>query len=480
MRRHRAAAPGEGGGGVVGRLQVSFARAAAVLVAAAAALLYLAPALVGLDPGLAPAASVVVLAIGFWATGALPAHLTTLLVFLLVTVLGIAPPSVIFAGFAAPSLWLVFGGLVIAAAIEATGLGARLARPVTGRLQGSYRHVIYGTVAISVGLAFLVPAAMGRIVILLPIFQALAGGLGFERGSTGRTGILLAVSFGTFMPAFAILPANLPNMVLLGAAETLYGVSVSYGAYLLLHFPVLGLLKAILLAELICRLFPDRPPATPRPDQPTAEPWSGREKRLFAVLLLALALWASDWLHGISAGWVALFAGLLCLLPGIGVIDTPTFESKVQFGAVLYVAGILGMVSLIDASGLGRALGAALLEWLPLAPEAPATNFAALVGMATVASLAVAVAGLPAVLTPLAEPIATATGLSLTAVLMAQVVGFSTMLLPYQAPPLMVALALARIPLVTASRLSLALGLLTLLVLAPLDYLWWRWLGWLP
>lgn len=71
---------------------MSFARAAAILVAAAAALLYLAPALVGLDPALAPAASVVVLAIGFWATGALPAHVTTLVVFLLVTVLGIAPP----------------------------------------------------------------------------------------------------------------------------------------------------------------------------------------------------------------------------------------------------------------------------------------------------------------------------------------------------------------------------------------------------
>ena len=36
--------------------------------------------------------------------------------------------------------------------------------------------------------------------------------------------------------------------VLLGVAETLYGVSPSYGGYLLLHFPVLGLLYGLLLA----------------------------------------------------------------------------------------------------------------------------------------------------------------------------------------------------------------------------------------
>ena len=48
-------------------------------------------------------------------------------------------------------------------------------------------------------------------------------------------------------------------MVLLGVAETLYGVSPSHAAYLLLHFPVLGLLYAIVPAGLICWLFPDQP-----------------------------------------------------------------------------------------------------------------------------------------------------------------------------------------------------------------------------
>jgi di/tricarboxylate transporter len=115
---------------------------------------------------------------------------------------------VIFAGFGSSALWLVFGGLVIGTAVQTTGLGRRLARLLVGHLGGSYRRIVYGTVGLGAALAFLVPAAMGRIMILMPIFAALTGELGFGRGRRGRTGILLAVAFGTILPAFAILPAG--------------------------------------------------------------------------------------------------------------------------------------------------------------------------------------------------------------------------------------------------------------------------------
>jgi anion transporter len=436
------------------------------------------PETVGLAPALGPAAALVLLALGLWATGALPFHVTTLLLFVLAIVLEIAPPRVIFAGFASTALWLVFGGLVIGAAVQTTGLGRRLARLLVGRLDGSYRRIVYGTVALGVGLAFLVPAAMGRIMILVPIFVSLAGELGFERGSPGRTGMLLAVSFGTILPAFAILPANLPNVILLGVAETLYGVSPSYAAYLLLHFPILGVLYALLLAELICRLFPDRP----RDRETTLEtlpPWSAAERRLLGIMVVALLLWATDSQHGVAPGWVALTAAVACLMPGLGVLDVRSFETATSFGVFFYVAGMLGMVSLIGASGLAVALGEVADRWLPVVANAPFRNFAVLVGATGLIALVTAHPGVPAVLGPLAGSIGDTTGLSLVAVLMTQIVGFSAMLFPYQSAPVMVAIQLTGVGLGAATRLSLLLGSLTLVLLTPLAYLWWRWLGYL-
>ena len=59
-------------------------------------------------------------------------------------------------------------------------------------------------------------------------------------------------------------------------------------------------------------------------------------------------------------------------------------------------------------------------------------------------------------------------------------IGFSATLLPYQSAPIMVALVLARVPLAAATRATLLIGLMTLLLLAPLQALWWRLLGVLP
>jgi di/tricarboxylate transporter len=133
----------------------------------------------------------------------------------------------------------------------------------------------------------------------------------------------------------------------------------------------------LLLAEVICRLFPDR--ADDRPHEVAgrrdAQPWSPAERRLLGILLLALLLWAADSLHGIAPGWVALTAALVCMLPGVNVIAPRTFETATSFGTFFYVAGLLGRVSLIDASRLASALSDKVLAWLPLTPDRPAQRF---------------------------------------------------------------------------------------------------------
>ena len=83
---------------------MSFAQAAGVGIAAAAPALFFWPDAIGLAPALAPAAALVLFALGLWATGALPFLVTTLLLFVLATVFGSAPPRVIFAGFASSAL----------------------------------------------------------------------------------------------------------------------------------------------------------------------------------------------------------------------------------------------------------------------------------------------------------------------------------------------------------------------------------------
>ncbi len=114
-------------------------------------------------------------------------------------------------------------------------------------------------VAISYALAFVMPSNMGRITLLMPIVMALADRAGLAEGSRGRIGLALAVGFGTFQLSASILPANVPNLVMSGAAESAYGSHFAYLSYLLLHAPVLGIAKGALLTLCICGLFRARP-----------------------------------------------------------------------------------------------------------------------------------------------------------------------------------------------------------------------------
>jgi len=86
---------------------------AAILILISAAIVYAIPPTGSLGKEGIRAASLVVFAIGFWATGVLPEHHTALLFLLLSLICKVAPANVVFSGFHSSAVWLVFGGLVL-------------------------------------------------------------------------------------------------------------------------------------------------------------------------------------------------------------------------------------------------------------------------------------------------------------------------------------------------------------------------------
>ena len=178
------------------------------------------------------------------ATSVIPEHLSALIFMAAAMLLAIAPADVVFSGFTSTACWLIFSGLIIGIAINETGLAKRIANIFTGRLDRSYGSLIGGIVLLSILLGFLMPSSIGRAVLVIPIAMAMGTHCGFKEGSNGQIGVALAAAFGCHVPTFAILPANVPNMVLIGTAETMHNWTPMYAEYLLLHFPVLGLIKA--------------------------------------------------------------------------------------------------------------------------------------------------------------------------------------------------------------------------------------------
>ncbi len=428
-------------------------------------------------------AGLILTAIFLFATSVLPEYVTALLLMVGAMLLAVAPAEVVFSGFNSTACWLIFAGLVMGIAIKQTGLARRIAELFGEKLTANYRRVITSTVVISSLTGFLMPSSLGRAVLLVPIAMAIADKCGFSKFSNGRIGLALAVAFGCHVPTFSVLPANVPNMVFIGAAETIHNWTPAYAEYLLLHFPILGIMKALVIIGLILWLYPDNPNnnrneyTADKNSISNSSPFSKDEKKLTILLLITLAFWVTDTLHHISAAWVGLTTACILLLPKVGLVDKNSFNSQFNMGSLLFVVGILSLGAIINYSGLGQLAGTLFDRWLPLSEKTSFINFMviSLTGVAT--AIFTTLPGVPAVLTPFAEQMSDNSGFSVQAVLMLQVLGFSTILFPFQSAPLVVAMQLADVSIKHAAKLCIALTVITISVLFPLDYLWWGLLG---
>lgn len=441
-------------------------------VGAAAVAMALAPA--GWEPADWRALVVALTAIAFWATALLPEDLIGLGFFTAAMVLAVAPAETVFAGFASPAAWLVFGGLVIGAAVGETGLDRAVAARFRPYFTGSYARCVALTVVLATALAFLVPSTMTRVVLLVPVVTALAEALGYERDGTGFRGLALAAILASYYPAVVILPAAVPTVALVGAAEALYGERLTYAAFLATHGPVLGLVKAVLLVAVLVRLFPAPPPRTAPPSPVAPDP---RRPRLAVLLALGLGLWATDAVHGVAPAWVALGLGVVVVLPGVGVLAPADLQRKVNLRPVFYVAAILGVGAVIAETGAGADVVRALAERGWLAPDRDLANTLVLASAALATGAVATMPGIAAVLVPLAGDVAAVTGLGLEAIFRAYVLGYATAFLPYQLPPVIVGLGLAQVPIAAAARATLVTAALSIPLTWPLALLWWRLIG---
>ncbi|MEW6674311.1 MAG: SLC13 family permease, partial [Thermodesulfobacteriota bacterium] len=412
-----------------------------------------------------------------WATGIFPEHLTALFFFFFSMLFSVAPAHVIFSGFGTTTFGLVFGGLIIGVGITITGLGNRIAGKVVAYLDGSYFRLIGGLVVMGILFAFLMPSPIGRVLLLIPIALKISNYFGFKKGSNGHIGVILAVIMGSVIPAFTILPANGVNLILAGMAETQFRISILYGDYLFLTFPVFGILKAVLLIVLILMLYPDTPKKNEREELMATGPISQKEAVLSIIVILLLALWMTDFIHKVSPAWVSLGGAILLLFPGIQIIGSREFNENINYGSLFYLAGILGIGGMFNYSGLGDVLANHLVASLPFSEGKPFLNYVLLSLVSSLTGTVATLPGVPAVMTPVADSLSQVTGLPLKTVLMTQVLGFSTVFFPYQIPSIVVGIQMAGERMSVSVKLFLLLALTTFIFLLPLNYLWWKALG---
>ncbi|WP_186104662.1 SLC13 family permease [Burkholderia gladioli] len=414
--------------------------------------------------------AIVFACIVLWATNAIASLWVSLLFFFLAATCTRVPAATIFSGFGSSAFWLVFSGAAIGFALKDSGLSARLGGALARRIGASYPRALLAFAVLGFALSLVMPSTFGRIAILVPIALGYCEAVGLGPESNGRRGILLLVIVGAYELAAAVLPANLPNVIMAGILEQSHGLRLRFSDYLAWFFPAGAILRGAVLVLAAWRLFPDRIDTAGAAGAPPAA-LSRREWHAMTLLAITLAGWFSDAWHHVAPGWIGLgFALVYFASSPADALERFTASLKMEL--LWFIAAIIGLTALVDQLG-ARLPGMAALDALR---DSPMLAYAALSALSILLCFAVTSNAEPALYIPIASQ-ALAQSVYLKAGLLAQVMGYATTVLPYQSPPIVFGIALARLERRATLRYCMVTAGLGVLCVIPFNALWWRWLG---
>ena len=192
------------------------------------------------------ALGLIVFAVLFWSSLALPLELTSLLLLLAMPALELLPFDESFAPFAQKTMWLVFAGMVISQAITYSRTDEYLTWRCFRFFAASPFRLLLGLHLLGLGMSLLVPSGVVRVLILIPLGIKLAERLGGGEDRALAPAILSALVCSTYYGGCGVLTGSVPNIVVAAQLEQYANRSLLWTEWLRWMFPIIGLLRTVI------------------------------------------------------------------------------------------------------------------------------------------------------------------------------------------------------------------------------------------
>ncbi len=332
-----------------------------VLAMTVPALVWFAP--LGLDPGAQHALAIASFAILCWITRALDYAMAGLIACYLAWALGVADFSTAFHGFSNSTPWFLFGAILIGMMATKSGLARRLAYLVMRAVGHSFSRLLLGIILSDFLLTFLVPSGIARVVLMAAVALGLIEAFGVGPGSNIGRGMFIILTYTATIFDKMII-AGAASITARGLIEKVGGVEVLWSRWLLAFLPC-DLITIFVAWRLTLWLYPPEKRALPggadflNEELQKMGPWSPLEKSSALLMLAAVALWITDFVHHISPAMIGLGVGLLATLPRIGVLELEDVK-RLNYLPIFFVASAISISHVLIATrGIGILTGVA-------------------------------------------------------------------------------------------------------------------------
>ena len=334
-------------------------------IAAAAGAFRLLP--LGIDPRAHSALAIGLFMIASWMTQVLDHGIAGILGCFLFWMFGVAKFDTAFSGFGDTSAWFLFGAICFGLMGSKSGLARRLAYLIMRGIGHSYPRLLLGLIISNFLLTAVVPSGIARVVIMAAIAMGLVEAFGVGRGSNIARGMFIILVYqATIFDKMLIAGAS--SITARGAIEKFGQVNVLWSQWFLAYLPC-DIIVMFVAWRLTLWLYPPETAALPggaeflRGELRKMGPWSALELKSAALMLIAIALWITDFLHHIPPPMIGLGIGLAAILPVIGVLDTRDVRT-INFLPIFFVAAAVSLSNVLAQTKALDVITGALMTWM--------------------------------------------------------------------------------------------------------------------
>jgi sodium-dependent dicarboxylate transporter 2/3/5 len=187
-----------------------------------------------------------------WTLGGLPLPVTALLVPVLLTFYGIFPvPSDALTPFADPVVFLLMGGLILAAAFRKHGVDRRLAYYVISKLGGDIPKVLLSFMLVAAVLSMWI-SNTATVALLIPVVVGIAARVTAEKGRLSVL-FLIGIGIGSAIGGMATVTGSAPNAV--ASALIAQQTTWTFVDWMKIGFPT-SMMLLVLSWYVLLRVFP--------------------------------------------------------------------------------------------------------------------------------------------------------------------------------------------------------------------------------
>ena len=297
------------------------------------------------------ALAVMALAVGLWATGALPLAITGIAAVVLLTLLGAVPDlEAALYGFSQPVPYFLIGILTLGLGVQQSGLAGRLAGYLIRLSRGNPRALYVQMLVSFAALTFALPSASTRGAILVHVYEDVMGRWNIDSRHPLNKGVMLAMGSLNRLGSTALLAGGITPVV----ASALIGDFSWTGWFVLMALPfwlilVVGGLAVFLMYR---RGFSGISGLVDSTEGGrVADRLSSAEVKAALIAGGVAVLWFTDFAHGLSPAVPALIAMVVILLPGIGLLSWRVFEQNLGWSNFFIIATSLSLSSALVESG---------------------------------------------------------------------------------------------------------------------------------